>query len=283
MVQSVKKYYYSAYLHNKSHQGIVATNVAHLNGHTYVATSDPRNPIMKFNTNEGGKLIGSPTYVCGSPKTKIKFLGFIKDKLAVIPKYSWGIHVLNDEGKEHRSITINSQYDLRRKIVEAILYKNTKACRCEDCYHLIGFAQYYGFNIFVQLSCTHKQDHKLLYVIKADLNGASLDCKDDLEVTNEYNYYRLCLDNGLREEYSKGLTFTGLHYDGNRIYLISTYGNGGHLWEMPYFNNISYLGPPILISKLRKEPIGVCSHGSNLIVLCRNMEYQKINYYIIVH
>lgn len=278
MIQCIKKYY-STYYPNK-YDNIVVTNAARLDEHIYIATSDPYNPIVRFDITEQGKL-NNPSTANFFSKTKIKFIGFIKERLCVIPKHSWNIHVLDYDGKGYKSITINSRTDLRKKIVEEILCKNPKTCKCEDCYHLIGFTEHHGFNIFVQLCCTHKEDQKLLYIIKANLNGITLDCEDNLEVTNEYNYYTLCLDNGLKENHIKSLIFTGLHYDGHKVYLISTCGNVGYLWEMSYFNNISYLAPPKLITKLRKKPVGICSNNNNLIVLCKNTENKKINYYII--
>ena len=283
MTQPVKKYHYSVHLPNKNYKGIVVTNAAHLNGSTYVATSSTNNPILKFDIYKDGKLVENPVSIDSFSKTKVKFIGFIKDKLAVIPRHNWNIYVLNDDGKGHKPITINSDQDLKKKFVEAITYKNTNVCKCEDCYHLIGFVQYYGFNIFVQLSCKHKTDQNLLYIIKANINTASMECDDDLEVTNEYNYYRLCLDNGMSERQAKSAIFTGLNYDGSKVYLISAHGRQGFLWEMSYFNNISYLGPPTLVAKLRRKPRGIYSFDDKLVVVCTNIEHQRAHYYMISH
>ena len=282
MTQSVKKYHYSVQLPNKCHKDIVVNNAAHLNGKTYIATSNT-DAIMRFDTNKEGKLLENAGYVNDFSKIKVKFIGFIKEKLAIIPKHTWEIHVKDNNCKEYKSVTIKSQTDLKSKIINSIIQKNNKSCHCAECYQLIGFVEYYGFNIFVQLSCKHKEGQNLLYVIKANLNAATLECDDKLEVTNEYNYYRLCLDNGLSEKHARGLVFTGLHYDGNKVYLISAFGTRGQLWEMSYFNNISYLAPPKLISKLRRNPTGIYSHNSDLVILCSNIEHQKINYYIITH
>lgn len=279
MTQSVKKYHYTVDLSNKCDNGISVGNVAHLNGSTYVATTNKNYPLLKFNINKDGGIIGTPTSISAFSKTKIKFIGFIKDKLAIIPKYNWTIRVL-DDNNNYKSVTIDSQSNLRHDIVECILNKYPKSCRCEDCYHLMGFVQFHDFNIFVQLSCNHKPDHKLLYIIKAKLNIALLECTN-LEATNEYNYYSLFSDQGLSEKYARSSEFTGLHYDGKKVYLISTHGKQGHLWEMPYFNNISYLGPPTFVATLRRQPKGIYSYGSNLIVLCSNIKNQKMNYYMI--
>lgn len=279
MIQSVKKYHYSLRLFDQCYDDKIILNATYLNGDTYVATSNTEKPVIKINVDEDGRLkdqISLP----GFSDTKIKYLGFIKDKPAVV-KNKWNISVLDDDCNGCKSVTINSKPNLKHKIVESILNKNTKSCRCEDCYHLIGFVEFRGFNMFVQLSCIHKPDHKLLYIIKGNLNMTTLECEDNLEVVNEYNYYRICLDNGLNEKQARKSLFTGLYYDGKKVYLISNYGKEGHLWEMSYFNNISYLGPPLLICKLRRYPKCVYSDGSKVTVLCNNIENNRLYYYII--
>jgi hypothetical protein len=292
MAQPVKKYHHSVHLPSKNYNGITVTNAAHLNGTTYISTSSKHNPIMKFSVNENGGLNENPTTVPGFSNIKIKFIGFIKDKIAVIPKYNSNIYILdqqdcsqsdrqNDKLSRHiRLVTVDSQPNLKQHIVSSILNEYPKSCRCEDCYHLLGFAEFRNFNFFIQLSCNHKPDHKLLFVVKANINTASLECTD-LEATNEYDYYRLFIDQGLSEKYARSAEFTSVHYDGSKVYLVSTYGKEGHLWEMPYFGNISYLGPPSFVTKLRRQPKGIYSSGQNLIVVCRNIGNQRMNYYLI--
>lgn len=278
----VKKYHYSVYLPNKYSKSIEVTNSTHLNGITYVTTTDKNNPIVKFNTKENG-LIENPISIDGFSKSKIKYIGFIKDRLAIVPKYSWNIQVLNDNCKGYKSIIFQncSSDNLKYNIIEGILKKYPNSCKCSDCYHLVGFIQLHNFNIFVQLSCLHRPDQKFLYIIRGNINLSLLELNNDIEVTNEYNLYRLCLDQGLSEKCAITSMLTGLYYDGNKVYIISTHGKEGCLWEMTYYANISYLGPPLFVAKLRRQPKGICSIGTNLIVLCNNIQNQKMYYYVI--
>ena len=244
------------------------TNVAYHDRSVYISTTSQHNSIMKFATNDDGKITGPPEFIKGFSKGKIKFIGFIKDKIALIPRNSFNIYLLDQSNKKHDVITI------KHSIIDAITSKNNSVCKDEKCYHLIGFVQYYGFNIFVQLSCKHKND-QLLYVIKGNLKGADV---DGLDVTNEYNFNRLCLDNGLNENYVRSLHFSGLHYADNKVNLITTDNNRCDLWEMEYFNNISYLAPPKLVSNLKMQARGLYSYNGKKIILSREMN-EGINYF----
>ena len=274
------KYLYSVKLPNNSYKNINVTNATHLeDGYTYVTTTN-KYPIMKFESNEG--LLKDPVYMDVFPKTHIKFIGFIKNRPAIIPKNKWNIRVLSNKENGYKCVTIDSNENLKHKIVEAILDKHPKSCRCESCYQLIGFVHLHGFMIFVQLSCMHKPDHKLLYIIRTDLNSDSLECKN-LQVTNEYNYYQMCLDHGSSEKDAKKCTFSGLYYYDNKVYLLSTNANKGYLWQMDYMANISYLARPQFIAKLKHQPKGIYADGSKLIVVCNNIRNKRMSYYVIKH
>lgn len=279
MSQKIKKYYYSVHLPDSSHKGMEVVNATHMNDSTYVVTTNKDNPILRFDTNKEAYLT-NPKYLNIFSKLIIKFISFIKDKLAVVLKHKWNICVYDKENGSGRYVTIDSNENLKHKIVESILKKYPKSCHCQSCYHLCGFIDLHNFNMFIQLSCVHKSDHKLLYIVKCDINSVSLECSN-IEVTNEYNYQRLFLDYGLSERDVKACIFTGLYYNNGKVYLISNNGRYGYLWEMDYLMNISYLAPLKLVTKLRRQPRGIYVQDSKLIVLCNNIKNRKMNYYMI--
>jgi hypothetical protein len=285
-IVKVQKYHHSVHL-PECYRDIEVTNASTLHDNTYVVTTHRKYPILKFHTKEG-RICSEPMPVKGFSNTKIKFLGFIKDRIAVIPKHTWNICVLREDSlitreKSHRtyeSVTIDSHCDLKHKIIEKILCRHPRLCKHEDCYHLVGFVNYQGFNLFVQLSCSHHSENHLLFVIKANLDMATLECTD-MEVTNEYNYHRLCIDHGIHEKNAKSSHFTSVYYKDNKVFLVSTNGKEGYLWEMSYFTNISYLGPPVLVCKLRRHPRGVYIQGDAPIVICGDSKCHRLTYYAI--
>ena len=277
----VKKYHHSVQL-PKCYKDIVISNASYQDGIIYVATTASKNPILKLKTIESKDNCSEKNLECvhGFSKTKIKFIGFIKGKLAIIPKHKWSIVVKND--CDYKKVTICSRSNLRRKIITAILDKHPTKCNCESCYKLIGFVSYHGLNIFVQLLCKHNPVQKMLYIIKGDLDMSTLELSH-IEVSNEYNYYNLSLDQGMKECDAQSQLFTSLYYADNKVYLLSTSDGIGYVWEMQYFPNIAYLGSPVLVTKLKKCPNSIFAVNTigtkSKLISITNTEACSLQYY----
>lgn len=280
---SVKKYQDFVDLPAECFNGINIRNVTHFDDCTYVATSSKYNPIVKFNTDKNCSLLENPTLVYGFSKTKIKFIGFIKNKLAAIPDKKWNISVLNnDEEESYNNLSINGSTDLKYKLVEKIRQKYGHSCRNEKCYHLIGFIDLHKLYIFVQLCCKHDHKNNSLYILRMDCDILTCNCTN-VEVVNEYNFYRLCVDKNINERLARLIKFTGLHYEGERICLVSKHDNKYFIWELPYFANISYIGPPVIVCKMRHNPVGCYFQDKTLIVLCDYICDNQLGYYKIIY
>lgn len=270
--QKVKKYRHSVNL-SKS---ISVSSASKLDDNIFVATTDKK--LLKFNINADSTINGKYTYVHGLPTKDIKFVGFMKGRVVVLPKDSWDIYVLDDAKSTCNTLDVNSDYDLKECVMEAIHSKNHKSCKCHECYNLIGFGEFYGFNLFVQSCCKHNKDQRSLYVIKANMSSFII---KDIEIINEYNYYTLCTDNGISDSDAHETIFTNVYYDDNKVYLLSTNGKHSNLWKMLYYNNISYLGPPEPVARLSKHAKGMYAQGGNLIIFSNSSKDKKLQYYLI--
>ena len=276
-----QKYHQSVKV-GRDYHNMTVVSATYLDGMAYVATSNTKYPVLKFETCDG-RLKKHPEPVRGYEKVHIKYINMLKDYLAVIPKNHCSISVLKDESETPSIITVGGKPDLKHALLNSILKSYPKSCRCESCYHMVGFEMLHDFHIFVQLLCKHKPENNVLYVIRGHLDLVSLELAADLNAVNEYNLYRLFKDRNLDQKYAETAAITAVHFDNKHdaIYILSTYEQYGHLWRLNYMSNISYISPPEFVTKLRRQPSSVLTIDDKLAVLSDNILENKMYYYLI--
>lgn len=245
----------------------VVTSATNLNGDIYV-TSARNNSIVRYDTDLDGLLVPAPCPVWGCTAGPVRFLGSLDGRVAFIPAspLCWGISVFEPGCEIARPVTIAGCPDLARWIIRAIVARYPRVCGCAGGYHLVGFLQYNSLNLFVQGSCGHR-GHNSLYVVKAYLDPVTLELGPCLEVTNEYNLYRLSIDQNVGKRHARCAIVTGVYYSNNRVFLVTRTQGHGYLWEMRYLANITYLGPPLLVTRLGRCPTAVYAVGPTVVVV----------------
>lgn len=291
-------------------KGSHITNIATIDSDSVVIslTNNDNKPLITVNlTNDKGRihlgdhvktlqnsrfLCNSSTFVDGGLHSHDKDIKDIKDikyvnkikisqdcpiqenDLIVIPKHKF----------ELEDITFDGNHNLKKAVIEAISDKNPKICTHKDCYHLVGFIELHEFNLVVQFICNHSENRKQkkIFIMKSTLIGKKL---LGMSVFGVIDFMGLCKTYKLSNS-SKNSLITSVTTNGkDEIYLVSSYGKHGHVWAIPYFFGLNYLGAPILLTKLDDSPRGitVVSHNDNeqLLVICDNIEKEKLVYYSI--
>ena len=259
-----------------------------------ISSIDNKYPLVKYDTNmcDVDHLIKRKSIKLDNcevikelSSTNVKFIGNIcQDIICVVPKHQFQLITLKKQAVKH--ISINNNHNVRHDLVEIITNSNHELCKCHECYHLVGFVNICEFNIVIQLMCTHKSSMRSIIIMKSTLDISSM-CLFNTSVLSVIDFFTTCRNNDLHKKVPEKSVITSVTSNKcDKIYVLSSYGKKGHVWVIPFFSGLNFLGTPGLITQLNSYPRGITCMNKNinnntvLFVVCNTDN--KLTYYTVV-
>jgi len=244
------------------------------NNELYLSVFSGHNYLVKLDSTCDRIVDGEVDHTTSN---KIKTVSGLKGQIYAVSDKGNNLYMYDRGNDEYLMIKTKCSKNMLNEIVEAIR-KKYHGCKCHDCYDIFGVVELHEINIFVQLVCKHS-NKKIIYVIRTDIDVGECEFNKPFEVVNEYDYSLSCEEMENIDE-----KFVGVTVHDDKIYLVSANdvdsGTKGNLWAMDYYRNISHLGMPRRICKLKRQPKCVISIHGNLIIPNGDIKNNILNYYI---
>lgn len=277
----------------KSHSTI--TNVmADTDNKIIISSIDNKYPLVKYDANintlsKKSIKLENCEAIKELTSTHVKFIGNICDDIkCVVPKHQFQLITVNKK-HETNHITIGNTHNIRHNLVETILNSNPELCKCHECYHLVGFVNICEFNIVIQLMCEHKSSMRAIIIMKSTLDKNCMSLFNT-SVLSVIDFFTTCRNNNFHKKIpSKSVITSVTSNNFDKIYLLSSYGKKGHVWVIPFFSGLNFLGTPALITQLNSYPRGitimnkdiVCNNDKTILFVVCNTD-KKLTYYTIM-
>lgn len=242
------------------------TNVVADGNDIIISSMDNKYPLARYQTKVNKKGIiklGDCAVIKELSSTNVKFIGTVDNNdekneknekiICVVPKHQFQLITIKDA----KNITINNNPNIRHHIVETILNSNPDLCKCHECYHLVGFITLCEFNIVVQLICEHKSTARAIIIMKSTLDKKKL-VLYNTSVLSVIDFFTLCNSNNFHEKVSAKSIITSVTSNNcDKIYFLSSYGKKGHVWVVPFFSGLNFVGTAGLMAYLKNSPRGL--------------------------
>lgn len=281
---------------NNTDSGISIKSVATYNKHILLGVSENTFSLIKNNYDENYNITDSQNLITYSDKA-VRFVGDLGEYFGFIPKsQEFKLKYANLKNHKSYDIVLDNSDDLTSSIINVI--KNVDSCimKCNcthgKCFKLVGFfTRSNEINLIVQLSCIRKTKSRKIYIVSGEFFYKKMTISNKLSISGIYDLYSTAKHNCISKDDAKDMTFGGVSYNNNILYILTKSGCKGWLWKIkisvtlnyfnttmePFFNN-----DQTKLFLMENNPVGLTNMSNNeLLVINNEYNCNKIPYIII--
>jgi hypothetical protein len=264
------------------------------NNQLLIGASDNTSSLIKAQYNSEYDISETQNLITYSGKD-VRFVGGLGKYYGFIPKSQmFKIKYADFEDANSYDINLDNSDDMTSKIMDLIYRIDPCVGKCgcshNKCFKLVGFfLRYYYMNMIVQLSCQRKPKNKKIYIITGKYDAKNMLISHELSISGIYDLYSMSKQNCITKSKAINMTFAGVSYNNDVMYLLTKSECDGYLWKVNISKTMNYFSSSIQIFlkdekifKLENYPIGLAQFNSTeLMVLYNEYSHNKIPYNIL--
>lgn len=218
---------------------------------------------------------------------KISFITNVLNGFGVTLDGTFEIQYYNNIYENIGFFKYNHSKNLRQMILEKICV--SQHCVTDGCYKLSGY--YTRFNkiyFIISKTCCHNRKDKKIYILKATIDINYLTIHPDIMLESHYDLYTIARTNKISKKKSLELKVSSITLNNDYIYILTSYGKGGFLWNITVSLTLNYVGAGMNLIKNDGKRLDILNNPvcitqlkmKDLIVVCQNNN-GRVPYYTI--